>query len=89
LDTLLSDQVGGSSRRSKARDSARRSVTGFCSESARVRITARSLRVEDEPSAGKRSPSQFAYNGFVEGEPSPVQIEVDHGRKNPDETLLV
>jgi len=47
------------------------------------------LRVEDEPSAGKRSPSQFAYNGFVEGEPSPVQIEVDHGRKNPDETLLV
>ena len=44
-----SDQVGESSRRSKARDSARRSVTGFCSESARVRITARSLRVEDEP----------------------------------------
>ena len=44
-----SDQVGNSSRRSKARDSARRSVTGLCSESARVRITARSLRVEDEP----------------------------------------
>ena len=44
-----SDQVGDSSRRSNARDSARRSVTGLCSESARVRITARSLRVEDDP----------------------------------------
>jgi hypothetical protein len=43
------DQVVRSSRRSKARDSARRSVTGFCTESARARITARSLRVEDEP----------------------------------------
>ena len=53
-----SDQVGNSSRRSKARDSARRSVTGLCSESARVRITARSLRVEDEPArASARSRS--------------------------------
>ena len=55
-DTLLSDQVGGSSRRSKARDSARRSVTGFCSESARVRSTARSLRVEDEPAPASALP---------------------------------
>jgi hypothetical protein len=46
---LSSDQVGRPSRRSKARDSARRSVTCFCSERARVRITGRSLRVEDEP----------------------------------------
>jgi hypothetical protein len=38
---------------------------------------------------GQRPLSQFAYNGFVEGELSPVQIEVDHGRKNPDATLLV
>ena len=53
-----SDQIGDSSRRSKARDSARRSVTGLCSESARVRITARSLRVEDEPArASARSRS--------------------------------
>jgi hypothetical protein len=42
-------QSDGSSKRSKARDSARRSVTGFCSASARVRSTARSLSVEDEP----------------------------------------
>jgi hypothetical protein len=57
-DTPPSDQVGDASRRSKARDSARRSVTSFCSESARVRITARSLRVEDEPArASARSRS--------------------------------
>ena len=54
--TRKRDQVDPSSRRSKARDSARRSVTGFCSESARSRITPRSLRVEDEPAPASALP---------------------------------
>jgi hypothetical protein len=53
---LSSDQVVRSSRRSKARDSARRSVTCFCSERARVRITARSLRFEEEPASASALP---------------------------------
>jgi hypothetical protein len=32
-------------------------------------------------SAGQGSPSQFLYNGFIEGELSPIQIELDHGRR--------
>ena len=79
---------GGSSRRSKARDSARRSVTGFCAERARVRITARSLRVEDEPARAELSlavPPQrlhrgraFAHSGRTRSWP-----------QNSDATLLV
>ena len=38
------------------------------------------------PSAGQRPLSQFADNGFFEGEFSPVQIKLDHGRRNPDAT---
>ena len=42
------------------------------------------------PSAGQRPLSQFADNGFLEDELSPVQIELDHGRQEPrrDSTRL-
>jgi hypothetical protein len=52
-EDLYADRVDDVSSRSKARDSARRSVTAFCSASARVRITARSLRVDDEPAPAR------------------------------------
>ena len=58
LAQIEAAQVEELSRRSNARDSARRSVTSFCSASARARITARSLSVDEEPArASARSRS--------------------------------
>ena len=44
---------------SSARDSALRSVIGFRSESARERITARSLSVVEEPALARASARSF------------------------------
>jgi hypothetical protein len=57
---------------SSARDSALRSVIGFRSESARERITARSLSVVEDPGSGEGFGPQFLNDLLFEGELAPV-----------------
>lgn len=55
---------------------------GFRSESARPRMTARSLSVEDVTGAGECLRSQGANDAFVERNLPSVEVELDHAQ-NP------